>query len=32
MNVMDLMMLMILALFAGTFVRWLCEKRWSNWR
>lgn len=32
MNVMDLMMLMIVALPAAAGVRYICEKRWSNWR
>lgn len=29
---MNLLLLMILALFAGAFVKYWCEKRWSNWR
>lgn len=29
MNVMDLMMLMIVALIVGAFIKWLCERVWN---
>lgn len=29
MNIMDLMLVMILALFVGAFVKWWCDRIWN---